>query len=191
MTEETSLPKGITLEELAKRLKAGLDLEQLLGHTPVLVFRRAEGSESPLYATPADEVEVPAHAGGDTSVFKWGDGGPPPVTGLNTAVVVPLTPSNRNLLEDQVLLGRAVSNDIRLVSPQVSKVHVHFVLDDDEWRIVDQGSSNGTMLNGLRLEADNPYRLRPSDEIAFGDVVVLYLDAEGLRDMCSLVGGGG
>ena len=106
---------------------------------------------------------------------------------LAKSVVVPLTPTNRTLKEDEITIGRAPTNDIRLVSPQVSKLHVTFLLIDGEWRIQDAGSSNGTRLNGVQLEPDNPYRLRPADELVIGDVTVHYLDAEGLSDMCSLV----
>lgn len=184
---EIQLPKGITLGELAKR-KQEFDLQALLGETRVLVFRHSDEG-SPLYATP-DEGIPSSHLAGETSVYSLKEGDVPSSGDLANAVVVPLTPTHKNLHEDQVLMGRALTNDIRLVSSQISKVHVRFELDEGKWQIVDLGSSNGTRLNGLKLEADRGYFLRGGDELIVGDVVVLYLDAEGLLDLTSLVPGG-
>jgi pSer/pThr/pTyr-binding forkhead associated (FHA) protein len=36
----------------------------------------------------------------------------------------------------------------------------------------DMGSSNGTFLNGTRLNANRPYRLRDGDEIRFGQMIM-------------------
>ena len=180
----TPLPKGITLATLARRLP-NMDIEGILGDTPVLLFRPRD-DETPVYNTPEDGSSVPV-PGGATNVFNWKEDSPAKGASLNEAVVVPLTPTHRNLLEDQVLVGRASSNDIRLVSAQVSKVHVRFVLDEGAWKLVDQGSSNGTRLNGLDLEPNHPYSLRPGDEIVIGDLTALYLDGEGLVQACALV----
>ena len=180
---EIQLPKGITLRELAARSE---DLLSLLGDTKVLVFRHSsEGS--PLYATPEEGIPSGSLAAA-TSVFNLKEGESPAQDSLlGEAVVVPLTPTSKTLQEDQVLLGRALTNDIRLVSSQISKVHVRFELDEGKWQIVDLGSSNGTRLNGLKLEPDRAYFLRGGDELVLGDIVILYLDAEGLLDMTSLI----
>lgn len=184
MTEHTTLPKGITLRELSER-RADLDLPRLLGNTKALVFRPI-GEQCPIYLTPAegDPTDYPLGAG-KTSVYdrdEVGDGG-----ALAEAVVVLLTPTHRNLHEDQVLVGRALSNDVRLVSPSVSKVHVRFQLDEGEWKLRDDDSSNGTRINGVKLEPLRPYGLRAGDELTIGDVVAIYTDAEGLLDLVALV----
>ncbi len=44
--------------------------------------------------------------------------------------------------------------------------------DDDNLDIWDLGSSNGTFLNGQRLSAHRPYRLRDGDELRLGQMVV-------------------
>ena len=181
---EIQLPKGITLGELAAR-KDEFDLGALLGETRVLVFRHSDEG-SPLYATPEEGIPS-SHQANDTSVFSFKDGEAPTAGNLGTAVVVPLTPTHKNLHEDQVLMGRSLTNDIRLVSSQISKVHVRFELDEGKWQIVDLGSSNGTRLNGLKLEPDRAYFLRGGDELIVGDIVILYLDAEGLLDLTSLI----
>ncbi|MGE0711452.1 MAG: FHA domain-containing protein [Planctomycetota bacterium] len=180
------LPKGIQLAELARR-KRELDLPRILGDTPALLFRPLGEGEASLYMTPSEGTEL---GGGypsadETSVLHAGEA---PLGGsLEQAVIVVLTPTSRNLLEDQVVVGRGLENDIRLISPQVSKVHARFIDEDGEWKLQDEGSSNGTRINGVRLEPNRPYGLRPGDEIVLGDVVVLYLDAEGLLALTRLV----
>lgn len=179
--------EGITLAALAERLTAGLDLAGILGETPVLVLHVAQDGPSPLYATPADG-DVPSFATSETSALELGVDAPRPGDVLRSALVVPVTPSNRNLHEDRVLLGRANSNDIRLCSTLVSKVHCHLRLNHaEQWVVEDEGSSNGTLLNGIRLEPGEAYRVRPSDTLVLSDVVAVFLDAEGLVDLCELV----
>jgi len=51
----------------------------------------------------------------------------------------------------------------------------------DRLDLLDLGSSNGTFLNGARLSANRPYRLRDGDEVRFGQMVMkVYFQAAGL-----------
>jgi hypothetical protein len=179
------LPKGIELAELARRKKE-LNLPQLLGETPALLFR-PWGDEQALYLTP-DGGEPMAYPRGAsaTSVLKRGEI-PAGDGSLERSIVVVMTPTSRNLHEDQILVGRALTNDIRVISPQVSKVHARFLYEEGEWKLMDAGSSNGTLINGIKLEPDRSYGLRPGDEILIGDLQVLFVDAEGLVGLTNLV----
>jgi len=75
-------------------------------------------------------------------------------------------------------VGRALDNDIVLESGEVSRHHARFEDHGDGMRIVDNGSTNGTHLNGRRV-ADE--RVRPGDEIAFGTLSarLLAFDVDG------------
>jgi len=64
--------------------------------------------------------------------------------------------------------GRAPECDIVLDSTQVSRRHVTVKLEGVAWAIKDLGSSNGTFLNGERLEPNVNYRLSPGDELLLG-----------------------
>ncbi len=44
--------------------------------------------------------------------------------------------------------------------------------DDDHLDVFDLGSSNGTFLNGQRLEAHYPYRLHDGDRVGLGQIVI-------------------
>lgn len=50
----------------------------------------------------------------------------------------------------------------------------HAILRRDAGKLVvlDQGSRNGTHLNGLRLDSDKPYALKSGDEVQFGNLKV-------------------
>ena len=181
--------EGITLAELALRVGDGLSLAGILGDTPVIVFNPTrEGGPSPLYHTPTGDQEQPRMplSASQTSTFDR-DEMSNQVEALRTAVVVPITPSNRNLHEDRITVGRDPSCDIRLTSKLVSKLHIQFRKNAaEQWVIEDEGSSNGTLLNGLKIEKNEPYRIHSSDQIVLSDVGAVFLDAEGLVELCRL-----
>src|SRR5258708_2359148 len=57
----------------------------------------------------------------------------------------------------------------------VSRKHAVIRQNDDtneRLDLWDMGSSNGTFLNGTRLNANRPYRLRDGDEIRFGQMIM-------------------
>jgi hypothetical protein len=66
-----------------------------------------------------------------------------------------------------VTVGRAEDNDLVLADPEVSRHHARLEPDGKGWRAVDLGSTNGTWVNGVRLNAAS---IAVGDEVAFGDV---------------------
>jgi adenylate cyclase len=50
-----------------------------------------------------------------------------------------------------VIVGRAVTSDVPVYDPTISRQHAELVLADGGVRIKDLGSSNGTFLNGARI----------------------------------------
>lgn len=79
---------------------------------------------------------------------------------------------------EPTLVGRssaATSHGIQLppnerASARASAVHASFMLDDTgHWVVEDLGSSNGTYLDGRKLEKHSPTRLAARNEIQFGD----------------------
>ena len=69
-------------------------------------------------------------------------------------------------------LGRALDNDIVLESGDVSRHHARFEYVDDELRLIDLDSTNGTRVNGRRVKVET---IRAGDEIAFGALAVRIL----------------
>ncbi|MBL8163285.1 MAG: FHA domain-containing protein [Anaerolineae bacterium] len=54
----------------------------------------------------------------------------------------------------------------------VSRRHAAIRLQDKQLQVSDLGSSNGTFLNGTRLNAHRPYPLRDGDEVRLGQMVL-------------------
>jgi predicted component of type VI protein secretion system len=72
------------------------------------------------------------------------------------------------LNSSQVMIGRGGQNDIALPEDEyVSARHARFEPRQDGVWIQDLGSTNGTYLNGVRLE--RPRRLSPGDVVRVGD----------------------
>ena len=71
-----------------------------------------------------------------------------------------------------VLIGRAPGCDIILASPRVSGRHASLTQNGTEWSIEDHGSSNGTFVNGRRIQEKT--RLRAGDRIELYDITLLF-----------------
>jgi phage tail-like protein len=65
-------------------------------------------------------------------------------------------------------LGRVLSNDVPLPSPKVSREHATIELRGDRCSITDLGSSNGTYLNGERIEPNIPVQMLPEANLEIG-----------------------
>lgn len=68
-------------------------------------------------------------------------------------------------------IGRDARNDIVINDPEVSRQHAQLSLQAQGYVLTDQGSTNGTFVNGKRLAA--PYRLSNGDEVGLGETVIL------------------
>jgi pSer/pThr/pTyr-binding forkhead associated (FHA) protein len=66
---------------------------------------------------------------------------------------------------DRVVLGRSRECDIRLADTNVSRRHAEVRREDETYWIVDLGSTNGTELNGRRVERE---QLSDGDRITLG-----------------------
>ena len=94
----------------------------------------------------------------------------PPDRGLPGPLrLLPIAPGvPRAVLRSRmVTVGRAEDNDLVLADPEVSRHHARLEPDGESWRAVDLGSTNGTWINGVRLNAAT---IAAGDEVAFGGV---------------------
>src|SRR6187455_805155 len=64
-------------------------------------------------------------------------------------------------------IGRALDNDIRLNSTQVSRYHCRIERGPEGVWLTDLGSANGTQVNGVRVDRR---RLAPGDRLQVGGV---------------------
>ena len=79
--------------------------------------------------------------------------------------------------QEELLLGRDLSNDIAISDPEVSRRHARFFTQNDNVLVEDLGSTNGTFLNGERISS--PQQLRAGDVITLGESIVLVFEKAG------------
>lgn len=73
------------------------------------------------------------------------------------------------LSKDIVTIGRIDTSDVALADPGASRRHAEVRREGDDWVILDLGSTNGTLVNGKRV---NRHRLSKGDRITVGDTVL-------------------
>jgi Protein of unknown function (DUF3662)/FHA domain len=74
-------------------------------------------------------------------------------------------------VEGKSLIGRSEECDVFLVDPSVSRTHAVVEVVEGEPNVRDLGSTNGTFVNGERVEAR---ALRAGDELMFGNTVMRF-----------------
>ncbi|MFZ5880768.1 MAG: FHA domain-containing protein [Chloroflexota bacterium] len=87
-------------------------------------------------------------------------------------------PSKQEHLLEQTItrLGRAVENEIVIVSQRASREHAHIRREGRRVFLDDMGSTNGTYLNGERVLGS--VQLRDGDQVSVGDVVFTFHDPD-------------
>lgn len=66
------------------------------------------------------------------------------------------------------LIGRSADCWVRVEAPRVSRRHAVIEWDGQRGRIMDLGSTNGTVVNGRRLEPNRYYPFNAGDKVDFG-----------------------
>lgn len=69
------------------------------------------------------------------------------------------------------LIGRAEECNLRVNSDAISRQHCAITIDEQEARIRDLGSRNGTFVNGVRIEG--PQRIQMGDQLRVGPLEFL------------------
>ena len=114
---------------------------------------------------PTAAIEVPPRAG-----EIRGTGGPPPLARGRWLVCGEQAFA---LTGDVTHVGRGVTADVRLDDHTVSARHAIVVLRADRLRILDDRSTNGTVVNGRRVDEAE---LHDGDVVVLGRVVLTYRD---------------
>ncbi len=65
----------------------------------------------------------------------------------------------------RLTIGRKPGNDLHFNRPEISGSHAAFLNEDEEYFIMDLGSTNGTLLNGGQLAANAKYPLKDKDVV--------------------------
>ncbi|MBN1314308.1 MAG: FHA domain-containing protein [Anaerolineales bacterium] len=76
----------------------------------------------------------------------------------------------RHTLKTETILGRKPDCDIVLADPSISRKHTQITQKGQVYAISDLGSSNGTFVNGVRIQHE--VLLKPGDQVRLGDRVL-------------------
>lgn len=91
-------------------------------------------------------------------------------------------PQTITLDQPRVVIGRGAHVDLRLPSRAVSEQHALIRVEGPDVSIVDEGSTNGTRVNGVALVRGRRKFLRDGDEIGVGDYAVRVAFVTALAD---------
>ncbi|HPR64692.1 MAG TPA: RDD family protein [Thermoanaerobaculia bacterium] len=80
-----------------------------------------------------------------------------------------------NLDREEISIGRVEGNAVVLKDEGVSRLHARIRLTPRGFAVIDNGSANGTWVNGKRVEEA---LLKDGDEIMIGKTVILFSDRE-------------
>jgi hypothetical protein len=129
-----------------------------------------DGGEPELPETPP---ELPVGEPGHTMIYK----APAPVDDAPPAPaepeVVTLTVDGRKqeVTTQRIVLGRSRACDVYVADLNVSRRHAELRQEGATYWIVDLGSTNGTVVNGKRVERE---RLRDGDRITLGSTEIVF-----------------
>lgn len=76
--------------------------------------------------------------------------------------------------QDMTTIGRINGNDLIISGKTVSRRHARLWCDSGRWFLADMQSANGTFVNHMRLQPNQPISLNDGDVINFGDEIVLF-----------------
>ncbi|MFP2913418.1 FHA domain-containing protein, partial [Pyxidicoccus sp. 3LFB2] len=74
--------------------------------------------------------------------------------------------------QDSVLIGRSTDCDVALFDPGVSRKHCRIFLDGEVYAVEDQGSANGTLVNGSPVSTQ---ALEDGDKLTLGPVTFVFV----------------
>ena len=67
-------------------------------------------------------------------------------------------------------VGRSMECTLQIDNPYVARKHATFIYEENGWYLIDNNSTNGTWINGEKLQGGVRYRLHRNDEIVLANV---------------------
>lgn len=74
-----------------------------------------------------------------------------------------------------ITIGRKPNNDLAFNRPEISGSHAAFLFENDQYFVMDLGSTNGTLLNGAQLVAREKYGLQDRDVITVAPYTIQFV----------------
>ena len=73
---------------------------------------------------------------------------------------------------DQITIGRDPANSITINDAEISRRHARLTYQGGKYVLEDLGSTNGTFVNGIRVQGEQP--LANGDSLRFGAVTMRF-----------------
>src|SRR5947209_1979955 len=83
------------------------------------------------------------------------------------------------LTRRETTIGRALSNDIILMDPTVSREHARLVLDEQGWHVVNLTEQNIVRVNGRSVPGGGNRALQPQDILVLGSTMLQLIAPQG------------
>jgi hypothetical protein len=131
-----------------------------------------EGRKSPLGDAPAEQVEP-----GGTMIYRASAPQPteaasPVELGMEPErYTLTLNGKSHRLADARAVLGRSKECDVQVPDPNVSRRHAELRQEAGAWWLLDLDSTNGTLLNGKRVQRA---KLSDGDRIKLGDLELVF-----------------
>jgi hypothetical protein len=129
---------------------------------------------------PADEPpppELPIAQAGQTMIYRAPTPAPdtdeeaPPAPTEREVITLTIAGRKQEITSPKVVLGRSRACDVHVADLNVSRRHSEIRQEGATYWIVDLGSTNGTIVNGKRVERE---RLRDGDTITLGSTDIVF-----------------
>jgi pSer/pThr/pTyr-binding forkhead associated (FHA) protein len=91
--------------------------------------------------------------------------------------------SNHALSGDQCTVGRAPDRDLVLSEVNISRRHARFERRSNDWYVIDEGSYNGTFVNGCAIRSKALTLLEKGDTVQFGGYRIGLSVGEPIREL--------
>lgn len=85
------------------------------------------------------------------------------------------------LVQSDMVVGRSVESNVFIDDKSVSRSHARVTVLGSEVAIMDLGSSNKTVVNGMTLNPMTPQKLKNNDQIKTGNVIFKFLEKGNLE----------
>jgi pSer/pThr/pTyr-binding forkhead associated (FHA) protein len=74
-----------------------------------------------------------------------------------------------------ITIGRKPTNDLAFNRPEISGSHAAFLFENNDYFVMDLGSTNGTLLNGAQLVAREKYGLQDKDVVTISPYTIQFI----------------
>lgn len=151
--------------------------DEACGHCGSPLPRRRAAAPAPEPTRPQAQSRPPAAP--PSAASSPAGGGDPFATGVSAVLRVPGARVITLEAGDRLMIGRDQDSPLAaLCSDNISRCHAFVGVTDDGVYVADDNSTNGTYLNGSRLEPKRNYPVTGRAVIALGSDPPLHIDIE-------------